>query len=172
MIRPVMFTWTDDGVMAPLPRFRALCDRQYAVGEEYALGPVENIPGNSRAPLFIAAKETWNSLPEDDDRFPTPEHLRKRALVRAGWATHAQYVLDTPKDAKALALALRQHDGYAVIRISGSTVEVWTAKSIAAGQISAEEWKVVKERALAFLATVTGVTSGELQRHSRSGGAR
>lgn len=183
-IRPVMFSWhqvdvcVDGGevrrswAMIPQPRFLPLCKRQYADGEEYALGPVENVPHGSRGGFFVQVRETWNSLPEDDERYPTQEHLRKRALVAAGWASHAQYVMETPKDARQMAQALRRADEYAVIKMGGNVVEVWTAKSIAGGQITAEEWKDVKPRALAFLARLTGTTTKALVEHSRDGGGR
>lgn len=184
MIRPVMFTWAEvdvcvDGgevrrarAMIPLSRFLPLCKRQYVDGEEYALAPVENVPSGSRGRLFIEVRETWNSLPEDDERFPTQEHLRKRALVAAGWTDHAQYVLETAKDAKQMARALRRADAYAVIRQVGNVVEVWTAKSIAGGQIHADEWRGVKQRALKWLADLTGSTAKALREHSRDGGGR
>lgn len=172
MIRPVMFEWTAEGVMAPLPRFKRLCDRQYAVHEQYALAPVDNISDSSRRGFFGAIRETWRNLPEDDNRFPSEEHLRKRALVGAGWAAHSQYVLDTPTDAKKLAVILRRHDEYAVIRVSGNTLDVWVAKSIGGGQITPEEWKQVKPRALDWAAAQIHVRRTELEKHSKDGGAR
>lgn len=167
MIRPIMFLWTEDEIMAPLGRMLPLARRQYAIGETYALGPVENIAGSSRAPLFIAVKNAWNSLPEDDKRFPTEEHLRKRALVAAGWATHRQVVMNTPEDAMKMVAAARALDAYAVITVKENVVDIWVAKSIGAGQITAEEWKVVKPRALDFVAEQINTTRTELERNSK-----
>ena len=158
--------------MVPEPRFKALCERQFAGDETYALGPVEEVSSGSRGHFFASLKESWNSLPEEDTRFPSIEHLRKRALVQAGWAKHAEYVMDTPKDAKNMARALRNADEYAVIKVSGSVVDIWTAKSIAAGQISGEEFQVVKTKALDWIAALTGATRTELEQHSKDGGAR
>lgn len=171
-IRPVMFEWTDDEVMVPVARFKPLAVRQFAVGEQYALAPVENIPGASRGGFFAAVAEAWKNLPEDDARFPTREHLRKRALVHAGWAMHTQFVLDTPKDAMTMAQGLRRADEYAVIKVSGPCVDMWTAKSIAGGAITAEEWKDIKPRALDFCSALVGATRRELETHSRDGGGR
>jgi len=183
-LRPVQFVWMmvdvcdpDSGevraahAMVPLPRFVQLATRQYEVGEQYAMGPVENIPGRSRAPLFIAVKEAWNNLPEDDKRFPSDEHLRKRALVAAGWAHHTQHVLDTVADAIKVVEGFRKLDAYAVIKRSENVVDVWIAKSIGAGAITAEDWKVVKQRALDFVAEVANTTRTELEKHVKQGGA-
>ena len=183
-IRAAMFAWkkldvcTDNGVietikaMVPEPRFVQICERQYAGDETYALGPVEGVSSGSRAHFFASVRDAWGNLPEEDARFPTPENLRKRALVQAGWAKHAQYVMDTPKDAKNMARALHSADEYAVIKVSANVVDVWTAKSIAAGQISGDEFQAVKTKALDWIAALTGATRKELERHSKDGGAR
>ena len=183
-LRAVVFRWREvdvvlDGgqivsmkAMVPEPRFKTLCERQFAGDETYALGPVEGVSSGSRGHFFASVKDAWSSLPEEDMRFPGPEHLRKRALVQAGWAAHAQYVMDTPKDATNMARGLRRADEYAVIKVSANVVDVWTAKSIAAGQISGDEFKEIKTKALDWIAALTGATRTELERHSKDGGAR
>lgn len=183
-VRPAMFVWRnvevllDDGqavrakAMVPDGRFKALCDRQFSLDEGYALGPVDNVANASRGGFFASVKEAWNNLPEDDERFPSPEHLRKRALVAAGWAFHSQEVWDTERDARKHVISLRKHDEYAIIKPSGTVVDVWVAKSIAHGQITADEWKVVKPRALDWIAAQINVARTELERHAKDGGAR
>lgn len=163
MIRPVQFIWTDEGVMKPLPRFKTLCDRQYAVGEEYALGPIDNIPSKSRAGFFVDLHNAWSTMQEGDNRFPSETHLRKRALIAAGWATHTQTVLDTPKDAQKSKIMLNRVEEYALVTIGGCVVDVWIAKSIANGQITAEQWRVVKPKALAWIAEQANTTVEDLQ---------
>lgn len=183
-LRPVLFRWqevdvcTDGGEvhrmagMFPHARFLMLCSRQFAVNEDYPLGSVEGVPSRSRGGFFAAIREAWNNLPEDDARFPTSEHLRKRALVQSGWATHVGYDMDTPADARKLAVALRKADEYAIIKVKGNTVDFWTAKSIAAGAISGEQWRGVKTKALDWVASLAGVTRAALEQHSEDGGAR
>lgn len=183
-LRPVLFRWqqldvhADGGevrridAMVPHPRFHNLCGRQFDRNEDYALGPVEGVPSRSRGGFFAAIHEAWNNLPAEDERYPSSEHLRKVALVKAGWATHAQYVLDTAKDAKSMAVGLRKSDGYSIITVSGCSINVWTAKSIAAGAISGEEWRVVKTKALDWVATLARTTRPELEAHVADGGAR
>ncbi len=176
-MKPVMFRWqivdvcAEGGevrrtpVMVPHARFAALCKRQFAEGEDYPLGPVEGVPSRSRGGFFAAIKDAWNSLPEEDQRFPTPEHLRKRSLVQAGWASHAEYVMDTPKDAQKMARALRASDEYAVIRVSQNVVDLWTAKSISAGTrgLDAKKFQEVKTMALDWAATLARTTRAELE---------
>ncbi len=184
MIRPVQFRWqtvevcVEGGevrrvpVMVPHSRFARLCKRQYEEGEDYALGPVEGVPSRSRAAIFAQVHDTWDNLPEGDERFPSEEHLRKVALCKAGWAMHSQTNWKTKEDARQHAIDLRKVDAYAVISVHGEgnswTVDVWVAKSIAAGQITDEEFKVVKKKVLAWLASLTGTTAEELERNERA----
>lgn len=184
MIRPVLFRWrevdvqTDGGelrrakVMVPHQRFATLCARQFELEEDYALGPVEGVPSRSRAAIFAQVHDTWDNLPETDQRFPSEEHLRKTALVRAGWAKHSQTIWKSKADAMQHALDLREVSEYAVINVDGEdnswVVDVWIAKSIAAGQITEGEFREVKKKALAWLASLTGSTPEELEQASMS----
>lgn len=179
-MKPVLFRWSELDVcveggevrrmpaMVPHARFAALCKRQFEFAEDYPLGPVEGVPSRSRGGFFAAIKDAWNNLPDEDQRFPTAEHLRKRALVQAGWATHAQYVMDTPKDAKSMARALRGSDEYAVIKVSGNAVDVWIAKSIAAGTpgLTKEKFQEIKTKALDWVATLARTTRAELEENA------
>lgn len=183
-IRDVMFRWKEvdvclEGgdlrrvkVMVPHNRFARLCNRQFELEEDYALGPVDNVPGRSRASFFMSVHNAWDSLPEDSDEvFASEEHLRKRALVKAGWADHSVTNWKTKADARRHAVDLRKIDGYAVIAVNGEgdswTVDVWVARSIAAGQIKGEEFKGVKMRAERWLASLSGCTTEELKAAAR-----
>ena len=64
---------------------------------------------------------------------------------------------------------LIQFDEYAVIKCSGCVVDFWIAKSIKPGQIKAEKWKEVSERALDWVATLARTTRKELEENA--GGA-
>ena len=177
-LRPVLFRFHEVEVqgeggevrrvwaMIPHKRFHALCKRQFSGGEDYALGPVEGVPSKSRAAFFATIHEAWKNLPEDDTRFPDSEYLRKRALVAAGWATNAQYVMDSPKDARSMAMGLRRADPYAVVKCSGNVVDYWSPKSIATGQIHGDEWKGVMQRALDWVATLARTTRKELEENA------
>lgn len=160
-MRPVLFVWDGDA-MVPLPRFKTMCDRQFVVHSEYALAPVENVSGKSRAHLFAVIRETWGNLPDSDKRFPHPENMRAWVLVQVGHCTETDYVLETEKDAKATALALRKADQYAVIIRRGNIVKFCAAKSIASNAIKHEEFQAVKTRVMDLLATMVGVKRGEL----------
>ena len=118
-MRPVNFTWTDDGTMKPEPRFATLCDRQFVIGAVYPLQVVEARSMATHNHYFASLHEMWNNLPEDiAKRWPTVEHLRAWALVQAGFYTEKDYVCDSDGKATYLAKIIRAHAEYAVIKIS------------------------------------------------------
>lgn len=175
-IRPAQWRWMKaevrigDGeplhihVMIPHQRFVEMCIRQFEHGEDYALGPVEGVSSKSRAHFFASLKSAWDSLPfELVQQYPSVAHLRKKAVVVAGWAKHTHTVFDTPKDAVNHAKDLRKIDEYAVIKCSGCVVDFWIAKSIRPGQINGKKWQEVKDKALDWVATLARTTRAELE---------
>ena len=158
-VLPVMFRWktadvcVEGGeirrvkVMVPHNRYLTLCDQQFDEGEDYALGPIDEIPSKSRAGFFAEARRCFNSLHEGDKRYLSPEHFRKMALIQGGWYRLQQYVMSTPEDAHKIALEARRNP-YAVIEVKENCVNIWTAKSIAGGALRGKQWQEVKEAAL------------------------
>jgi hypothetical protein len=160
-IGPALFRW-DGQVMIPHPRFQPLCTRQFAVGEEYALAPPEFSSTASRRHFFASLHDAWLNLPERDKRFPTSEHFRKWLLVHTGFADERTIVCDTRRDAKNLALAARDLDGFAVIECRECVVKIWTAKSQSAQAMGHEEFQASKNAVLDEAAKMIGVTRTEL----------
>lgn len=174
-IRAVLFRWQTveiykpDGevrrvkAMIPHQRFAALCDRQFADCEDYALAPTEDVSNKSRAHLFASISTAWKNLPEEDRRFPTPDHYRKWALVQVGHCTESDFVLETEKDAKAMAIGLRKADEYAIIIRRGNVVKFCTAKSIASNAIKHDEFQKVKTAVLDLVSSMARTDSKTLE---------
>lgn len=175
-MRPVLFRWREvevcvDGgevrrakVMVPHSRFATLCSRQFEVDEDYALGPVDNVSGKSRAHFFAAVHDSWSSLPLDvAKRYPTAEHFRKWVLVNVGHCTVIESAFETVADAKRHALDLRKVDEYAVIARVGATVVCKIAKSIAGTAIKGAEFQRVKTEALDLASSMVGVSRETLE---------
>lgn len=176
-IKPVPFTWRSldvvdkDGVLAqvmamvPHPRFRPLCDRQYAVGEEYALVVNEEASTASRGHYFASLKEAWMNLPEEiAKQYPSVEYLRKKALVETGHATEHVVICDTETEAKRTANLARALSGYAVIVRSGNVVKIFEAVSQSAQAMNKEKFQKSKDDVLDYVSKLIGVNRGELQK--------
>ena len=165
-LRPVMFQWNGEA-MVPQPRFMPLCDKQFVVGEEYPLLPVEPRSMKSHNHFFASLHEAWNNLNEDDaKRFPTEEHLRHWALIHTGFCHEKVLPCEKPSLAKNVAALIRTSDPYAVIIVKGDVVKVLTAKSQSIAVMGNEEFKDSKEKVLDLVATMARTTRTELNKNA------
>jgi hypothetical protein len=152
--------------MFPVQRFRSLFGLQFEVGEEYPLGIVEHASAASRGHYFVRLQEIFANLPETEKRFPSWEHLRHWAMVEASFCNVAVTVMDTPKDAKAMAAGVRLSDPYAVIIVRENVVRIARAKSQSRIAMKAEEFQKSKQAVLDICeALLPGLDRRELSRH-------
>lgn len=163
---PVSFTW-DGEHMVPLPRFRSLCDRQFVVGERYLLVEHEQRSTASHAHYFACIRDAWDTLPEEvAGRFPSPEHLRKWALIKAGFRDEQTFVASSRAEARRIAAFMKPTDEYAVIRVHEALVVRWTAKSQSMRAMGREEFQRSKDAVLAVVAELIGITGPQLLQHA------
>lgn len=164
MIAPIIFTWTDAGVMAPQPRFNRLCDKQFVVGEQYPLIVQEDRSRVSHAHYFASVHEAWTNLPEGvAEQFPTSEHLRKWALIRAHYADERSVVCSTKAEAQRVASFIKPMDDFAMVVVKEAVVTVYTAKSQSTRAMGKKDFQDSKTAVLEILAGMVGVQSAELQ---------
>ena len=123
------FRW-DGSVMQPLPGFVKRCDAAFVIGEVYNLEAIEQRSAKSHAHYFAAVNEAWVNLPERlGDQFPSPDHLRRWCLIRAGYAEQRQIGASSKAEALRLAAFIKPMDSYAVVTVRESVVIVYTAES-------------------------------------------
>ncbi|UHC16034.1 hypothetical protein LRS73_26745 [Methylobacterium currus] len=163
---PVEFIWTGDA-MQPLGRFRGLCDRQFVIGERYILVEQEERSSKSHAHYFACVRDGWSNLPEHlANRFPTPDHLRKWALIRAGFRDEQTFVASSKAEAIRVAAFLRPVDDTAVVRVKDSVVLRWTAKSQSKRAMGHEDFQRSKDAVLAVIDDLIGIAPGTLSREA------
>lgn len=156
---PVTFTW-DGEVMKPLPHLTKLCDRQFVVGENYRLEVVQHRSAESHRHYFAAINEAWNNLPEvHEGRWPTPDHLRKWALIKSGFRNEVTYIAGSKAEAQRFASFTRSLDEYAVIHVTDRMVAIYTAKSQSLKSMTAKEFQASKQAVLDALAEMIGVSA-------------
>lgn len=172
-VKPVLFTWNGES-MVPHARFKRLCDQQFTVSEDYALEVVENRSMAGHRGFMASVAEGWNNLSEENAKhFPSPEHLRKWALVQCGYASLEETVLDSEKDARKYAAMVRRHEEYAVIRVKGGVVQVWTPRSQAMygpDRMKRPEFEESSRAVLDLIASMSRTTRGELSKEGRHHG--
>ena len=155
---PIPFIW-DGESMAPLPRFSRVCDGAFVIGQEYPLIVHESVSAASRNHYFACLAECWRSLPEDvAEDFPTVEHLRKKALIKCGYADERSIVAASKAEALRVAAFVRPMDEYAVVLVSECVVKVFTAQSQSMRAMGKKAFAASKDAVLAYAASLIGVT--------------
>lgn len=166
-IEPCAFIW-NSREMVPLDRFRALANRQFRAGQEYALVPHQGRSEKAHGLYFKCVEVTWQNLPHGvAERYPTSEHLRKWALIQEGYADEHTMVCDSEEKAREVAGLARSLDGYAVIRVSGNIVTVWTAQSQDKHHMGHEVFQKSMDSVLSRLADMLGITVKELTEEAK-----
>lgn len=154
--------------MVPQPRFNTLARKQYVAGEYYTLGITEDRSSASHRHYFACVAEAHRNLPEDKvARYPTDDHLRYWALIKAGWHKERSYVCESRKQAETFAAFMEDYDEFAVILLKGNVVKVYTAKSQSTANMTREDFEKSKADVLAILSEVIGVTTKQLETEGR-----
>jgi hypothetical protein len=165
--RPIQFTW-DGEAMQPRNAFWAKrCDEQYVVGQDYRLAPYEERSMRSHGHFFACLTEAWRNLPEAlSDRFPSPEALRKYALIKAGYRDERVIAAATSEEASKLAAFARSMDDYAVVVIDDNVVTVLTAKSQSMRAMDKATFQKSKDDVLRVVAELVHVTPDQLKQNA------
>jgi hypothetical protein len=159
-------TWTGE-VFEPRRSFRASCDKSFTIGESYILVPQEQRGAAAHAHYFASIGEAWKNLSDElAARWPSPEHLRKAALIKAGYRDERTLVASSRAEALRLAAFVKPMDEYAFVSVSGSTVVVLTAQSQSYRAMGKERFAASKSAVLDILSELIGVETRELERAS------
>jgi len=165
-IPPLAFQWDGEAMK---PRHPGLADRHFVVGEIYRLAPVEERSASSHRHYFASINEAWKNLPDElAERFPSPEHLRKYALIRAGYRDERSIVAASKTEALRLAGFIRPMDDFAVVTVSNAVVTVYTARSQSVRAMGKADFQASKDAVLSHIASMIGVDSGDLQRNAEA----
>lgn len=126
---------------------------------------------NSHRHQFAEINEAWRHLPESLQEAPwaaSPETLRKHALIATGFAD--TYSIDCGAKATAervrmaLASAEAGKHGYAIAKVRGPLVVVWTPQSQSMRAMGGKRFQESKQAVLNWIAAQIGVEAEELRR--------
>ena len=80
--------------------------------------------------FFAVIREAWLNLPEAEaERHRSPDHLRKWALIRAGYRNELTIACASKAEADRKIGQLKALDDYAVVLARDNLLIVYTAKS-------------------------------------------
>ncbi len=161
------FRWDGE---AMIPLYPGVAARQYEKGEVYPLEVREDRSANSHRHYFAAVNEGWQNLPEiETERFPSPDHLRRWLLIKAGYYDERTIVVGSKAEAQRVAAFVKPMDAYAVVVAKEATVVVFTAKSQSMKAMGKADFQRSKDAVLELLAEMIGVERKALDRNA--GGA-
>lgn len=157
-----------DGVgFVPIGRYRRQCDAEMVIGQVYTLDVILGRSDSSHRHYFAAVHASWENLPEEmADRFPTDEHLRKWALIKAGYADERSIVCASEAEATRVAAFVQPMDSFAVVVVLGQLVRVYTAKSQSYKTMDKDTFQASKTAVLEIISDLVGVTRQQLEKAS------
>lgn len=168
MIAPVTFDW-DGEAMNPQARFAKLCDRQFVVGESYRLVVQEERSRETHNHYFASLHDAWLNLPDHIAMdYPTEEHLRKKLLIRAGYANERAISCSSTIEARKIAgwmAGMSEHE-YSVIIVRGNTIKLFTPQSQSAKAMGKAVFQQSKQKVLDLAAALIGVAPDTLASQS------
>lgn len=173
MTAPLSWTWTEivtaDGevvrAMRPSAYHQREADGRFTVGESYRLEVVDEVSAKSRGHYHAVLKEAFDNLPDHlRATHPTVDHLRKFALIMTGFCTSRQVVCETQAQALRFAAVVRELDEYVVAIVDGNIVTILRAKSMSASSMKKAEYQEAKDKTLAYVAGMIGVTPDALSK--------
>lgn len=157
---PMMFIYDGEAMVPKVPR---LADKHFVVGEQYPLAVQEERSRASHNHFFASVQEAFDNLPEDiAGDFASPDHLRRWALIKAGFRDERSIVADSKAEAIRLSAFIKPMDPFAVVMVRDSVVTVYTAKSQSARAMPKGEFAKSKEAVLAVISKLIGTDVTEL----------
>jgi len=166
-IPPLSFTYDGEALVPSNPHWARRVDASYVIGQTYILVPHEDRSRNSHNHQFAEIAEAWKHLPEGwSRRLPTPKHLRKFCLIKAGYADSRTFVAASEKQARDLMRFLRPVDEFSLVTAEAATVTVWTAQSQSLRAMGKAKFQASKQAILEIAAGMIEVTPAVLARET------
>lgn len=149
----------------PARRCAKECDQRYTIGENYFLDEIQERSSKTHAHFFAVVTQAWRGLPESlDGQFPTPDHLRKFCLIKAGFHDHRSIVARSKSEAIRIAAFIKPMDEFAIVAVNDCVIDVYTARSQKHRAMNRQEFAASKTAVMGILDDMLGVARGETQR--------
>lgn len=165
--RPIRMRWQGDGFVPVSAFWQRIADQNLVVGEVYDLVEEHERRGESHRHYFAAVKEAHNQLPDELlERFLTPDHLRKYALVKCGYYNERTCVCASKIEAQRMAAFMKGGDEFAVITAVDNIVVERTAKSQRYRAMGKKDFMESKWKVLEFVSALIGISVDDLKQNA------
>ena len=164
---PILTQWDGEAFVPAHQGWAKRADKDYVVGETYRIAPVEDRSARSHRHYFASVNEAWRNLPEGlTDQFPSADHLRRWALIKAGYRDEQSIVCSSKAEAQRVAAFIKPIDDYAVVVVREAVVIRYTAKSQSTRAMGKEEFQRSKDAVLDVLAQMIEVERPALEQQA------
>lgn len=171
-VPPVAFAWEGDAFRPAGKFWQNLADKHYVIGERYKLVPVAERSQRSHQHYFSCIADAHANMPERLLALhPSPEALRKHALIRTGWCDQHTFIADSVPEAKRLAKFLTPIDEFSLVMTAGRVVTRYVAKSQNYRTMNKADFQKSKDDVLDWIAKEIGVERKALEANSGTTGA-
>lgn len=154
---PLRYQWSGEA-MEITRAHRRMADREFVIGAFYTMVEHQERSQSSHNHFHAIVQTAWQNLREEDaERFPTADHLRKYALIRAGYRDERTIVCASKAEAQRMAAFMKPLDEYAIITASEAAVRVWTAKSQSYKAMGKADFQASKDAVIGVLAGMIDV---------------
>lgn len=157
-IPPLVFRWEGDALSPMHPK---QCDKHLVIGQQYVLVEYKHRTAATHNHYFAAIANAWQSLPDHMlTEYPHPEALRKKLLIRCGYADERSIVCASKAEALRVAAFIKPMDEYAIVTVREAVVRVYVAQSQSLRAMGKADFHTSKQRVLDALDDLLGVERG------------
>ena len=164
--KPTKFQW-DGEIFTPVSDYwREQADRELVVGEVYML--TNKIPRSEKSHnhYFGCVAEAWEQLPEQFAAdFPSPDHLRYRALIDLGYFNERILVASNATEAERIMKFMKSDVPNVVLSINHNVVIERTAKSQNLKEMDKKEFEQSKAEVLSYCSQLIGISIEDLKQN-------
>ncbi|WP_374831067.1 hypothetical protein [Paenochrobactrum pullorum] len=164
-ITPIMMQWDGEAMVPSSPYWEARADKQFVIGETYKMVEHHDRTEATHNHYFASITNAWRTLPDElISEYPSAEHLRKKMLVKCGYADERSIVCASKADALRVAAFIKPMDEHAVVTVREAVVRVYTAQSQSMKAMGKQEFQQSKTAVLEEIDKLLGVNRGETAR--------
>lgn len=165
--RPVQLVWQGDGFKPANSYWAGICDKRFVVGQRYAVAEYHERSQASHSHFFACVRDYWQNLPEGEaENHPTPEHLRKRALIATGFYDERILVVSDAEEAKRVVAFIRPIDEFSLVSVNGNIVVERKPQSQSYRAMGKKRFKESKDAVLDWCAALVGVDAETMSRNA------
>lgn len=162
---PIKFGWNGEAMVPSNPFWARKSDQQFVIGQVYNLVDEPERSSKSHRHYFSCVNEAWANLPPHlADQHPTADHLRRRALIEAGYCDNKTIVCSSKAEALRVAAFVKPIDCFAVVTVRDNVVTHSTAHSQSTRAMGAAKFQLSKDATLEIISAMIGTTKADLEK--------